>query len=466
MAADSDNSREKMLATTESVCPECLRRIPAVRVACGDSIYLDKTCPEHGHFRTRIWQGEPAYHAWARPKPPSQPPVCATKEERGCPFDCGLCPEHRQHTCCVLLEVTQRCNLGCPVCFASSRNKGDDPDISVIEGWYRMLLASGGPYNIQLSGGEPTMRDDLPRIIALGRSLGFNFMQLNTNGLRLAEDDTYVKSLKAAGLDCVFLQFDGTKDAIYEQMRGAPLLAKKMTAIRRCAEGGLGVVLTPTLAPGVNTDNIGAILQFAIDNMPAVRGVHFQPVSYFGRYPQPPADGSRLTIPEVIREIERQTGGRMKAADFHPPGGENAYCSFNGNFVLMPDGQLKSRGQAQGGKCCSSPVGNGAGAANARDFVARQWAAASGTGETACCAGTAGDATKDSFDEFLERITIYTLAVSGMAFQDAWSLDLERLKECFIHIVSQDGKLIPFCAYNLTSSRGQALYRGRGGNDD
>jgi len=454
-------SEEVILGITESVCPECLKRIPAQRIAVGDEVYLDKACPEHGSFRTAIWRGQPSHESWSVAKLPSQPPVCAASVNRGCPFDCGLCPEHRQHTCCVLLEVTQRCNLTCPVCFAESGSKDADPDITVIENWYRMLLASGGPYNIQLSGGEPTLRDDLPEIIALGRSLGYDFFQLNTNGLRLAEDPGYVQSLKNAGLSCVFLQFDGTGDTVYEKIRGAALLEVKKTAIARCAEQQLGVVLVPTLIPGVNVNEIGRIVQFAVEMMPAVRGVHFQPISYFGRYPKAPVDDDRITIPEIISAIERQTGGKMQIKDFRPPSAENAYCSFHGNFVLMEDGELKAwKKPAQKG--CCQPKAAAAGAKKAQAFVAKRWAAPQMPGRIAGRTETAKPSCTinvDSLDAFLERAEKYSLCISGMAFQDVWTIDLERLRECFIHVVSPDARIIPFCAYNLTDSRGKSLYR-------
>jgi uncharacterized radical SAM superfamily Fe-S cluster-containing enzyme len=452
---------ERSLGVTESVCPLCLTRIPAQRVAVHDDVFLDKTCPEHGRFRTVIWRGLPSYASWSVPKLPSRPPHCASTVDRGCPFDCGLCPDHEQHSCCVLLEVTERCNLHCPVCFASSRSaKGSDPDLAAIEAWYRMLLASGGPFNIQLSGGEPTMRDDVPEIVALGRSLGFDFFQLNTNGLRLAGDPAYVRRLKEAGLSCVFLQFDGTDDAIYKTIRGVPLLEEKKSAIARCGEQGLGVVLVPTLVPGVNTENIGEIVSFALDRMPVVRGVHFQPISYFGRYPQQPSDDDRITIPEVIREIERQTRGLMKAGHFRPPRGENAYCSFHGNFVLMEDGTLKSWTREGESSCCA-PQAAAEGARKARLFVAQRWAAperrvTAGASTSSCC----GTVNVDSFEAFLDRAERWSLCVSGMAFQDAWNLDLERLRECFIHVVGRDSRVIPFCAFNLTDQQGTALYRG------
>ncbi|SMD11632.1 radical SAM (seleno)protein TrsS [Sporomusa malonica] len=457
---DIREQEEVVLSITQSVCPECLQRIPAQRVARGDDVFLKKCCPEHGEYQVRIWQGEAAYLNWNSPQIPSSPAVCATEKDRGCPFDCGLCPDHRQQTCCVLLEVTNKCNLQCPVCFAASLlDEQEQPDLAVIEGWYRMLMNSGGPYNIQLSGGEPTVRDDLPEIISMGKRLGFDFFQVNTNGLRLATDDEYVGRLKAAGLNCVFLQFDGMNDNVYTKLRGRALLDIKKQVLEVCAAHDIGVVLVPTLVPGVNDEHIGDILKFAISRMPTVRGVHFQPISYFGRYPEAPVDADRITLPEVIREIEKQTGGQMKAEHFRPPGGEHAHCSFHGNFALMPDGDLKPLLPQSTGTCCCTPTTGGA--KRARQFVARQWSsattAASRSNQPRSSEGATGSLT--SLDEFLERVSTYKLAVSGMAFQDAWTLDLDRLKQCFIHVVSPEGRLVPFCAYNLTDRQGRALYR-------
>jgi len=454
-------NQENIVGLTESVCPVCLKRITAQRIQVGDQVYLDKTCPEHGKFQTIIWRGEPSYESWSVDKLPSRPPVCTTDVNQGCPFDCGLCPEHRQHSCCVLLEVTKRCNLNCLVCFAEACTTDHDPDMRTIENWYRMLLNSGGPYNIQLSGGEPTMRDDLPEIVALGRRLGFSFMQLNTNGLRLAKDPDYVRRLKEAGLSCVFLQFDGTNDTIYEKLRGTTLLAEKQAAITNCAKEQLGVILVPTLVPGVNTQNIGMIIEYAVERIPAVRGVHFQPISYFGRYPQAPSNEDRITIPEVIREIVRQTSGKLKIIDFKPPTGENAYCSFHGNFVLMDNGELKAWTKAGPEGCCQPQVA-AVGARKAQTFVAKRWVAPQREEQKCEADRIDSNMNLDSLDAFLDRVEKYSFCISGMAFQDVWNLDIERLRECFIHVVSMDSRVIPFCAYNLTDKQGRPLYRMKG----
>ncbi len=323
------SASEPILAATESVCPKCLARIPAFRIRRGDDVYLTKVRETHGVFETILWRGEPAYETWGRPKIPTTPETPFTQVDRGCPFDCGLCPDYRQQTCTAFLEVTQRCNLGCAFCFASAGDDAADPDLATIESWYRSLLRSGEACNVQLSGGEPTLRDDLPAIIALGRALGFDFIQVNTNGLRFARDPAYVAALKDAGLASIFLQFDGTDDAIYTILRGRPLLAEKEAAIAACAEHGLGAILVPTLVPGVNTHVIGDIVRFALARALVVRGVHFQPVSYSGRIPSVPGDADHITIPEVIRALEAQTGGLVKAiaaSTSSPPTG--GLCRF------------------------------------------------------------------------------------------------------------------------------------------
>ena len=461
-----DNEKKTILFNTESVCPHCLQRIPAARVARGGQVYLEKTCPEHGYFIVPVWRGQPSYESWVKPRERVKPVAPLISDGQGCPFECGLCPEHRQSSCCVLLEVTSRCNLKCPVCFADAgEEKRPDPDLETIRGWYRRLLESGGPYNIQLSGGEPTLRDDLPEVVALGRSMGYHYFQLNTNGLRLCREPEFLKALKQAGLSTVFLQFDGTRRDIHLQLRGRDVLDEKLEVIRLCGKTGVGVVLVPTVVPGVNDHNLGEIIQLAVENIPVVRGVHIQPVSYFGRYPSQPSDQSRITIPEVIGHIEQQTAGRIKIEDFCPSGNWDGLCSFHGNYVLMPGGELvattRSSENSSRENCCGGPELLDGGPKKTRDFVAARWSAPEPVHQPQknCCCGQ--NEEKDSLDLFLERVKKYTFCISGMAFQDAWNLDLERLRYCTIHVIAPDGRIIPFCAYNLTNSEGVPLYRGR-----
>ena len=466
-ATGSEQHREQ----TESLCPVCLRRLPAYRVCQEDTTYLVKRCPSHGEFQTPVWRGAPAFDRWRRPKIPVQPPALFTTADKGCPFDCGLCGGHRQRSCTILIEVTQRCDLGCPVCYAAAPAKDPDPSRDEVTRLLRRAKEAGPGSNIQLSGGEPTMRDDLPDFVALARDIGFNFVQINTNGLRMGRDRAYVKALKEAGLASVFLQFDGTEEGIYRRIRGRTLLREKAAAVTACAEHNIGVVLVPTLVPGVNTHNIGAILQTALEWMPTVRGVHFQPVSYFGRYPEAPTDQSRITLPEVLRAIEAQSGGMIRASHFGPPGCENSLCSFHGQFMLMPDGKVMPLKSTNGGSCCAAPVKADLGAARAITSVARQWTGRESTLTVVksdpgkCCgegdhqAGDAAVGAPMSLDGFIQRARTHTFSISAMAFQDAWSLALDRVRDCCIHIMSPDGRLIPFCLYNLTAVDGRHLYR-------
>jgi uncharacterized radical SAM superfamily Fe-S cluster-containing enzyme len=327
--------------------------------------------------------------------------------------------------------------------------------LETIANWYDRLLAQGGPFNIQLSGGEPTLRDDLPDIIRMGRKKGFSFFQLNTNGLRLAAEAGYAGQLAAAGLNTVFLQFDSLSAEACAALRGRDLRGAKNLAIAHCAPAGLGVVLVPTVCQGINDGELGAILDFAAAQTPAVRGVHFQPMSFFGRYRGDPL-ADRLTIPELLKKIEAQTQGRLKAADFLPGGAEHPLCSFHAQYRLQNGQWEPLKGAGNSGCCGAASATSDA----ARRAVARQWSAAP---ELPQADGGPG-CNLDSLNRFVEQFQEQereTLTVSGMAFQDAWNLDLQRLSRCYIHVLDATGALIPFCAYNLTGADGRNLYRNR-----
>ncbi len=434
----------RAFAKTSSVCPVCLGVIPAEKAVGDDGfIHLVKSCPRHGRFDALIWEGGIVdYLKWDTAGSGGNRPEVTVPADAECPRGCGLCGEHESAGCCVLLELTDHCNLRCPVCFASAGEAGEGHDLSLddIGRLYDLLLERGGPFNIQLSGGEPTVRDDLPEIVALGRERGFTYFQLNTNGLRLAGESGYASKLRGAGISCAFLQFDGLDDSAYVQLRGRELLDVKLRAVENCAAAGLPVVLVPTLAPGVNDNMLGDILRFGLERMPAVRGVHIQPISYFGRCGLPEPE-RRLTIPRVLREIERQTGGVMRAADFGGGGAESAYCSFHASYRRSPDGSISALPRRRSQCCCVK-------SSEAQAFVADRWGAHEVPG-----------GELDAFDEFLASARDSTFTVSGMVFQDAMTLDLERLRRCHICEADLERGLVPFCAYNLTDRSGRALYR-------
>lgn len=434
----------EIVRRTSSVCPVCLVRLPADIVREGPDYFLRKTCPTHGVFSAVVWRGDaPAFESWGDYIPPSN-------EAANCPAACGLCRDHVRKTCCALVEITSRCNLRCPVCFASSGDGSSDPTVEELFKIFKHLAEAGNTF-VQLSGGEPTVRDDLPEIVAAARKAGCDTVQLNSNGLRLGAEPEFAKALRDAGLSFVFMQFDGTDDAIYEKLRGRPLLEAKKAAIAVCGALRVGVTLVPTVVPGVNDGNIGAIINYGLENSPAVRGVHFQPVSYFGRYPSPPADKDRITLPELLRAIEEQTSGRIKTKDFAPSACDHPRCGFHGDFVVLPKGQLlKLTAKSKKSPCCNSDLPSRSGGKplddahlKNRTFVSRRWKR---PGEDI---PERPDADYADMDTFLSRIKSHGFTVSAMVFQDAWTLDLERLRSCSLHVVS-GARVVPFCANYLT----------------
>ncbi|MCE5235621.1 MAG: radical SAM (seleno)protein TrsS [Clostridiaceae bacterium] len=432
-----------MSEKTVSLCPVCLRRLPAKRAEESGNIYLIKECPEHGEFRTILWRGSPSMDAWMRPEENTPPKAPEAEPRLGCPYDCGLCTDHLQAACCVLIEVTGRCSLGCPLCFADAGGAGEDISIEEFDELLAYLKEQSpdSPFNLQLSGGEPAEHPEIAELVRRAKKAGFSHVQLNTNGLRLARDPGFAAALGEAGLSSVFLQFDGTADAVYTALRGRPLLKEKCAAIESCAAAGLPVVLTMALVPGVNTGDIGPTLQYAFDRMPTVRGIHFLPVGHMGRRVGAPSDALRFTLPELIRALAVQSGYRMAISDFLPITSGSCMCAFHGNFLVEPDGRIISVTEP-GGACC--PCKRDA-IASARAYLARRW-------------GSAYVENGDGWDMFLKNTEERGFSVTAMAFMDAWNFDVARLRKCRFQVAARDHRLIPFCAYYVTSETGERLY--------
>jgi len=438
---------DHIIAKTRSVCPECLDVIDAMYISRGDKVYMEKQCGEHGFFSAHVWTGAGEFKKLVK--------AGAGQACPSGPDNCAGCAEHGQKTCCVLLEITGRCNLSCPICFAASSDavKSNDPTLETISDWYDVLMAKGGPFNIQLSGGEPSLRDDLPEIIKIGKEKGFSFFQLNTNGIRLGREPEFAQVLADAGLNTVFLQFDGVSDEVYKLIRGRALMKEKEAAIENCGRAGLGVVLVPTVVAGINDHEIGSVLEYAKNHSPHVRGVHFQPLSFFGRYPENAGNGTRITIPDLLSAMETQSRGKIKKSDFSPANAEHPLCSFHGDYLIESDEFVLQESASSG--CCSVSSDQ------SRRVVARKWSSVK-LMKTSEVTEENPKYKLDAFDAFLKKSAereAKKFAVSGMAFQDAWNFDLDRIGRCYISEVSPNGQMIPFCAYNLTDSEGKSLYR-------
>ena len=417
----------ELLRKTKSVCPVCLETIPAELVREKDgSVWMQKSCEAHGAFRTLIWRGLADFGAWR-----TGAETLSADEGRGCPGDCLSCTAHPQGTCCALLEVTRRCNLNCTFCFA--HDGSEDVPMNELKRAVDIILEHEKPL-IQLSGGEPTLRDDLPELISYIHARGGRYVQLNTNGLRLAEDEAYVRTLANAGLNIAFLQFDGTDDKVYIKLRGKALFDVKNRAIENCGRYGIGVTLVPTVVRGVNDDQIGEIIRYGAFLSPVVRGVHFQPVSYFGKYPRRPEDDDRYTLDELIHALSAQTG--FAPESFAPSHCDHPACGLHGSFLTDEFGELTPLTHWD-----ASKPPRRTDAAENRAYIGARWSAAQEP--------EIRDAEPGSLDDFLNRAGRCGFTVTAMAFQDALNLDIERLRRCSLHVY-EDGKLIPFCAKYLT----------------
>ncbi len=303
----------------KSICPVCQKTIDAKYYEKDGEIWLKKTCDEHGDFKDFVHNNAKQYtwnQQFLRDGSGCQPRYGET--DKGCPHDCGMCDEHINSPAICLIDVTNRCNLKCPICFANADAAGylvEPPfeDIVKIMEHFRSLKPNP-PITLQLSGGEPTVREDLPDIIRKGIELGFQHIMLTTNGIRLGQSKEYCQELADAGVNSVYLQFDGIEPETWIQTRGENLLPIKLKAIDNWAEafgGGGGVTLVPTIAKGINDHEVPNILDFAIDNIDKVVAIVFQPVALTGRVEQDEVLKMRYTSSELQDAIDEHTGSCM-----------------------------------------------------------------------------------------------------------------------------------------------------------
>ena len=434
----------EVLHETESLCPVCLKKIPARDVRENDQAYMYKECPEHGKFKVLFWNDADMYSEWLEQGVHAPARDLGKPENKGCPYDCGLCNEHHSGTCTAILEITYRCNMQCRICFADANAEHFDPDMEQIRTMYAAALKSNRFCSVQLSGGEPTVRDDLPEIVRMGKEMGVVHLQVNSNGIRIAQDFEFLKKLKEAGLDLIYLQFDGVDDEIYRTIRGRDILEIKKQAIANCEKLGIGVLLVPVVIPGVNLHRLGEIIEFAKAHIPTVKGVHFQPVSYFGRYPgQTPPDESRCGLSDVLHALAEQCE-ELEMEHFVPRKQFDPHCDFSSTYYLSEEGRLVPMSNSRQ-NCADTEETDFV--AKTNDYTDKRWRFQQ----------TAKPESK--LMKFVTRTLTHSFCVSGMGFQDVWNIDLGRLKGCCVHMITGKGEVIPFCAFHLTSETGERLYK-------
>ncbi len=434
----------------ESLCPECFLIIPAHLKQTATELLLSKSCPVHGAFETPVATDLAAYRKIAdTPRQVKLPARFGSSCGKGCPDDCGLCPTHDQHTCLAILEVTSRCELGCPVCLASSYVSGEDISINQARVALSSLISQEGRApSLQLSGGEPSLHPQLSEIIATADSLGFTKIEIDTNGLRLAAETSFAERLKEAGLTGVYLQMDSLQPDVCQRLRGKDLVDRKLKAIENCQSADLQVVLSATVVPGLNDHLLWEMVLFGIERK--ITGINFQSLTLSGRIQGSFLDYSRrFTQSHFGRSIEEQSGGTIKAADLSPIPCPDPRCGALA-YVLVRNGRPMPLGRIVEPQSLSGPTA-----------ALSDWGALIRKLETrgrGCIAGCVPCDDDPSFalGEILVESDFFSIGYHGM--MDAYDFDLQRARCCCVHELTPAGRLIPFCLYNV-KYRGDKLGR-------
>ncbi|MFW9804021.1 MAG: tetraether lipid synthase Tes [Candidatus Thorarchaeota archaeon] len=471
---------------TQSICPECfltnddVKVIDATLYEEDGKVMYKKTCDEHGEFIDVYWGDAKMFREaskwWYKSVGLDNP---RTETVKGCPEDCGQCPDHKSHTALALLDVTNRCNLRCPICFAVAAEGGTVYEPTPEEVFDMMKnLRSNEPVPapaLQFAGGEPTVSKHLPQYIRWAKELGFRHVQIASNAIRIGKSKEYFQELRDAGLSTVYMQFDGITPDPYIEARGSNLLPVKKQAIQNAREIGMeSLVLVPTVVRGVNDDQVGGIIEYAVENRDVIRCVNFQPVSITGRIDHEARNEMRITIPDVIHLIEEQTGGKIPADAWYPvpammPVGRalglmkgtpqlelstHFACGMSTFIYINDDGDYE-------------PITNLIDVSkflvlleDISNLFAQQKTGASARAKAKLAAGARHikrkGIIKDLLSAFLNRGDYESLAkfmrriimVGLMHFQDPYNLDLERVQHCDVNYAAPDGRIIPFCTMN------------------
>ena len=445
---------EVFLELTRSICPVCKTVLDAELNARDGRVYLRKRCPSHGPFEALVHSDADQYVAQMRfNKPGTLPLEFQTEVKRGCPLDCGMCPEHRQHACLGIIEVNSACNLDCPVCFAGSGHQPDGFNLD-REQVARMLdtfvAAEGVPEVVQFSGGEPSIHPDIVAFIEMAKARGIKAVMLNTNGIRIARDDAFLADL-ARVRPHIYLQFDGFDEATHLALRGRDLRADKQRALDRCAEAGLTVTLVTTVEKGLNEHELGAIVRFGVRH-PAVMSVAFQPVTHSGRHrAYDPLD--RLTNADVTRLLVEQLPEWYRDSDFvpvpccFPTCRTMSYALVDGEG-LIPLTRLVDVDEYLdyvSNRMLPDPAVRGA--------LERMFSASALPGAERAL--VACESCGIDLPAMLKDVWRHFFLVVVQDFQDAYTLNVRQLMKCCVMEIVPDGRLIPFCAYNSVGYREQ-----------
>ena len=435
---------------TISLCVECHKKIEAKIIFENDNVYMIKTCKEHG-FQKVLIADDVEYYKRIRNynRKSDYPKVPHTEVRYGCPYDCGLCADHEQHSCLALIEVTDRCNLTCPTCYASSSpTHGRHRTLEEIRFMVEAVVASEGePDIIQISGGEPTIHPQFFEIVDLVREYPVKHLMINTNGIRIADDFTFAEKLASYQPDFeLYLQFDSLKSENLMQLRGRDLLEIRMKTLEHLNKLNLSTTLVITLQKGFNDSEIGELIEFALKQK-CVRGITFQPVQVAGRLTQFDASKDRLTNTEVRSAILAQTD--IFTPEDLIPVPCNPDALIMGYALKQKDKVVPLTNLIDPELLLNSGTNTIVFEQNEelQKHVIEMFSASKSTNKAEqvfnqllCCLPKVL-APKISYDN-LFRIII-------MNFMDAYDFDIRAIKKSCVHIVHTDGRIIPFETMNM-----------------
>ncbi|HLE28562.1 MAG TPA: radical SAM protein [Anaerolineales bacterium] len=471
---------------TRSLCPECRRVIDAHVLLRDDKVFMRKRCPEHGQFEALIFGDAELYVDIARyNKPGTLPLEFATEVKNGCPYDCGLCPDHQQHACLGLIEVNSACNLDCPLCFANSgTHLAHNFELTFEQVNFmldRFVAAEGNPEVIQFSGGEPSLHPRILDFIELAQQKGIGYVMLNTNGIRIARDDRFLAGLQRLRPH-IYLQFDGFDAETNRILRGKPdLIEDKLRTLDRLAEADVRAVLVAAVERGVNEHEIGRIVEFGLKH-PAVFGVNFQPAFRAQRHPRPADPLARITIPDVLKALEAQTGGLFKLSDFVPVPCCMPTCSFVTYAMLDGDAvtpitrvleidqyldYIKNRTMPGLNDdllhtlerlwSSSAKIGSDQAASEVASITPPITNLPSPIPESRSASRCPSCHSHLPLDAHTPRdLARHIFMVNTRDFMDPWTFSVKNVMKCCVEFLLPDGRMIPFCAYNSVGYREQA----------
>ena len=435
---------------TLSICSTCLRRVDAKIAFENTQVFMLKTCPVHGFEKILIATDIEYYKNIRNYNKPGEIPLhFNTKTHFGCPYDCGLCQDHEQHSCLTVLEITDRCNLTCPTCYAmSSPHYGRHRTIGEVEKMLDIIVANEGePDVVQISGGEPTIHPDFFAILDIAKKKPIKHLMVNTNGIRIAKDFEFAKKLAAYSPDFeIYLQFDSFKPEVLKRLRGKDLTAVRTKALEHLNRLNLSTTLVVTLQKGMNDDEIGKIIEYALQQ-PCVRGVTFQPTQIAGRADNFNPQTDRLTLTEVRQNILSQTN-IFSANDLIPvPCNPDALAmayALKLNGLVFPMTRYIDPAHLLD-KSKNTIVYE-------QDKVLHQQLI------NIFSTGISVDKVTENFNQLLcclphiqaPGLTYNNLfRIIIMRFIDAYDFDVRAIKKSCVHIVHKDGRIIPFETMNL-----------------